>query len=272
MAEVVGTLCQRRGVLCLATYFDTLDLSEAIAHELAVAQFPNRKVPRADWAELPLRGLIGDPFDLERRPVMPAIETLTLRRQRDTGTAAFLPHWCDPAKVATPVGIYGLIPAGEFQPSSVAAWDKENDFDLWRSMVRAYSEEILGEPERDGTQGEPLDYENWSLYRELQAAREKDRITSYRLGIGLDTLTLTATVLTTVVMDDEVFDELFGDAVDVNAEGVLVTASESSSVSERVPLAESSVTNFLASEPMASSGACILECVWRFRNQILARY
>lgn len=36
----------------LATYFDKLDLSEAIAHELAVAQAPNRKVPRADWAEL----------------------------------------------------------------------------------------------------------------------------------------------------------------------------------------------------------------------------
>ncbi|MGK3203213.1 helix-turn-helix domain-containing protein [Amycolatopsis sp. MEPSY49] len=271
LLDVDLTPSNERMTFGLATYFDKLDLSEAIAHELAVAQFPNRKIPRADWAELPLRGLIGDPFDLERRPVMPAIETLTLRRQRDTGKATFLLHWRDPAKVATAAGIYGLIPAGEFQPSSVAAWDKENDFDLWRSMVREYSEEILGEPERDGSQGEPLDYENWSLYRDLQAAREKDRVTAYCLGIGLDTLTLTATVLTVVVMDDDVFDDLFGDAVDVNAEGVLVTASESSSVSEGVPFTESSVTKLLTNEPMASPGACILERAWRFRNQILAR-
>ncbi|MFJ7215653.1 hypothetical protein [Amycolatopsis sp. NPDC098790] len=255
----------------LATYFDKLDLSEAIAHELAVAQFPNRKVPRAGWAELPLRGLIGDPCDLERRPVMPAIETLPLRSQRDTSNATFLLPWRDPAKVATAAGIYGLIPAGEFQPSSVAAWDKENDFDLWRSMVRKYSEESLGEPERDGSQGEPLDYENWPLYRDLQAAREKDRVTTYCLGIGLDTLTLTATVLTAVVMDDDVFDDLYGGAVDVNVEGVLVTAAESSSVSDGVPFTEDSVTRLLTHEPMASPCACSLGHARRFRSQILER-
>jgi hypothetical protein len=152
----------------LATYFDKLDVSEAIAHELAIAPSAQGKKPRADWSELPLRGLIGDPFDLLRRALMPAIETLTLRRQRDTGKATFLLHWRDPAKVATAGGIYGLIPAGEFQPSTIATWDRENDFDLWRSMVREYSEELLGEPERDGSQAEPLNYEEWSLYRSLE--------------------------------------------------------------------------------------------------------
>lgn len=255
----------------LATYFDKLDLSEAIAHELASAQAPNRTTPRADWSELPLRSLIGDPFDLHRRPVMPAIETLTLRRQRNTGKATFLLHWRDPAKVATAAGIYGLIPAGEFQPSSVASWDTENDFDLWRSMVREFSEELLGEPERDGSSGEPLDYDNWSLYRDLQAARVNGRVAVYCLGIGLDTLTLTATVLTVVVMDDDIFDELFGDSVRVNAEGVLITAAESTSVSEGVPFTAENVTRLLTREPMASPGACILDRSWRFRAQILDR-
>ncbi|WP_439381901.1 hypothetical protein [Amycolatopsis lexingtonensis] len=129
--------------------------------------------------------------------------------------------------------------------------------------------EILGEPERDGSQGEPLDYENWSLHRDLQAAREKDRVTAYCLGIGLDTLTLTATVLTVVVIDDDVFDDLFGDAFDVNTEGVLVTSSDSSTVSDGVPFTEDSVNRLLTQEPMASPGVCIPERAWRFREDIL---
>ena len=79
----------------LATYFDKLDLSEAIAHELAIAG------PKPDWSGMPLRALIGDPFDLRRRLVMPAIETLTLRRDRRTGNGTFLLHWRDPAKVGS---------------------------------------------------------------------------------------------------------------------------------------------------------------------------
>jgi hypothetical protein len=139
---------------------------------------------------------------------MPAIETLTLRRDRKTGHATFLLHWRDPAKVATAAGIYGLIPAGEFQPSSIASWDRTNDFDLWRSMVREYSEEILGEPERDRGSGEPLDYDNWPLYRTIQAAQQQGRVSVYCLGVGLDTHTLTATILTVAVFDDDVFDDL----------------------------------------------------------------
>lgn len=253
---------------CFGTYFDKLDVSEAIGHEIAAAHMESEKY-QAKWADLPLRGLIGDPFDFQRRAVMPAIETLTLRRQRGTGDATFLLHWRDPAKVATAAGIYGLIPAGEFQPSSIARWDQENDFDLWRSMVREYSEELLGEPERDGSSGEPLDYENWSLYRTLQNARKEGRVSVYCLGIGLDTLTLTATILTVAVMDDDVFDEQFGESVRINAEGVLVTAPESSTVSEGVPFNEESVRRLLTDEPMASPGACILSRAWRFRDVIL---
>ncbi|MGH3978501.1 MAG: helix-turn-helix domain-containing protein [Pseudonocardiaceae bacterium] len=247
----------------LATYFDKLDLSEAIAHELALAG------PKPDWSVMPLRAMVGDPFDLRRRPVMPAIETLTLRRERRTGTGTFLLHWRDPAKVATAAGIYGLIPAGEFQPSSIASWDRANDFGMWRNMVREYSEELLGEPERDGSQGVPLDYDNWSMYRSLESARRDERVRAYCLGVGLDTLTLTATVLTVVVMDDDVFDSLFGDTVRINTEGVLVAAAESSKVSEGVPFTEASVRRLLNEEPMASPGACILSRAWRFRSVLL---
>ena len=90
---------------------------------------------------------------------------------------------------------------------------------MWRNMVREYSEELLGEPEHDGSQGVPLDYDNWSLYRVLESARRDERVRAYCLGVGLDTLTLTATVLTVVVIDDDVFDSLFGDTLRINTEG-----------------------------------------------------
>ncbi|OLT21697.1 transcriptional regulator [Pseudonocardia sp. CNS-139] len=187
----------------LGTYFDKLDVSEAVGHELALVEGADTGSVVPTWSALPLRGLIGDPFDLRRRYVMPAIETLTLRRDRRTGEATFLLHWRDPAKVATAAGIYGLIPAGEFQPSSIASWDRENDFDLWRSILREYSEEILGEPERDGSSGEPIDYENWPLYRQVREARANGQTSVFCLGVGLDTLTLTATILTVAVFDDD---------------------------------------------------------------------
>jgi hypothetical protein len=198
---------------------------------------------------------------------MPAIETLTLRRDRKTGEATFLLHWRDPAKVATAAGIYGLIPAGEFQPSTIATHDRENDFSLWRSMVREYSEELLGEPERDGSSGEALDY--WPLYRSIEQARTDGRVTPYCLGIGLDTLTLTATILTVTVIDSDVFDELFGNTVDINAEGRLVSAADSTSVTDGVPFDEASVTRLLEDEPMASPGACILSRAYRYREALL---
>jgi hypothetical protein len=225
--------------LGLGSYFDKLDLSEAIAHEIA-----------AGAAHHPLRGLVGDPFDLHRRSVIPAVETLTLRRNRRTGSATFLLHWRDPAKVATTAGIYGLIPGGEFQPSTDAAHDRENDFSLWRGMVREYSEELLGEPERDGSSGAPLDYEAWPLYRGLQQARADGRVRPYCIGAGLDTLTLSATILTVTVIDDDVFDDLFGDAVRVNAEGVLA--------SDGFPFTGECVSRLLRDQPMASPAACAL--------------
>ncbi|WP_026454040.1 helix-turn-helix domain-containing protein [Saccharomonospora iraqiensis] len=252
----------------LGTYFDKLDVSEGLAHETAAAR-PCADHTRSPRPELPLRSLVGDPFDLGRRAVMPAIETLTLRRDRKTGAATFLLHWRDPAKVATAAGIYGLVPAGEFQPSSVAAWDTDNDFDLWHSMVREYSEELLGEPERDGSSGEPLDYDTWPLFRDLDRARADGRLGVYCLGLGLDALTLTATLLTAVVIDDDVFDAQFGDAVRVNAEGVLVASARASTVSEGVPFTGENVRRLVREEPMASPGACLLARAWRFRTELL---
>jgi hypothetical protein len=63
-------------------------------------------------------------------------------------------------------------PAGEFQPSCLAPACMPGDPELWRNSVRGYSEELPGEPEYDGSSGQPVDYERWPLYHAMQCTRE----------------------------------------------------------------------------------------------------
>jgi len=117
-----AALDERRLGFGMAAYFDKLDLSEALGHEMAVACMGVGSLPVAAALDgrLPFRDLVGDPFATDRRAIVPAITTLTIRLRRHPDPPTFLLHWRDPAKVATAAGIYDVIPAGEFQPSSVA--------------------------------------------------------------------------------------------------------------------------------------------------------
>jgi transcriptional regulator with XRE-family HTH domain len=251
----------------LATYFDKLDVSEAIGHEMA--ELRSRKDTQITSRDLPFRSLIDDPFDCHRRAMLPAITTLTLRRGR--GGESFLLHWRDPRKVATAAGVYDVIPAGEFQPSSIAPHDLVNDFDIWRNIVREFSEELLGTPEHDGTRSSPIDYDGWPLYRDLGRARAEGKVSAVCLGAGVDALTLAATILTVVIIDAEVFDELLADAVQVNAEGLTLFGEDGDSSGTGIEFSERNVTRLLENEPMASPGAACLALAWRNRIALLAR-
>jgi hypothetical protein len=257
----------------LATYFDKLDISEAVGHEFAEVWLKlteaDSQVSDVQWKRLPLRRLIGDPFDLKSRAVVPAISTLTLCRDRARGTATFLLHWRDPEKVATAGGLYDVIPAGEFQPSSVAPWDRENDFDLWRNIVREFSEELLGTPEHDGSRSKPINYDGWPFYRSLERARATGKLQAYCFGVGFDALTLAATIPTVVVIDIDSFQEIFGEAVQVNTEGVTVRTLHGQGSASGIPFTEENVKRLLTSEPIASPGAACLALAWQHRELLL---
>lgn len=252
----------------LATYFDKLDLSEALGHEMSLADMTTSHKQDRRWRGLQFRGLVGDPFDFARRAIVPAITTLTLRRRRSHGDATFLLHWRDPSRVATAGGMYDVVPAGEFQPASIAPVDTANDFDLWRNMVREYSEELLGTPEHDGSGSTPLDYEVWPLFRALGKARAEGRVRPFCLGVGLDALTLAATILTVVVIDDDIFHRAFGDIVRANDEGIVVGSD--GSVTEGIPFNERNVRRLLTREPLASPGAACLALAWKHRIALMA--
>ena len=186
------------------SYFDGVNVGEAVAHELAAGG--------SDF-----RSFVGDPRDFSRRPALPAISTLTIRAG---STASFVLHFRDAAKVAHGGGLHQVMPVGVFQPVNDAPGSDANDLDLWRGMVREYSEEFLGRSESYGEDA-PLDYAGWPFYRAMTEAREAGRIRVSCLGIGVDPLTFATDLLTVAVFDPDCFDELFGDLVRTNSEGAI---------------------------------------------------
>jgi transcriptional regulator with XRE-family HTH domain len=112
---LAASLTERRLKFGMAAYFDKLDVSEALGHEFAAACMAVGRVPDSPEelrGRLPFRDLIGDPFDLQRRAVIPAITTLTIRLRRYPAEPSFLLHWRDPERVATAAGIYGRRAGG----------------------------------------------------------------------------------------------------------------------------------------------------------------
>ena len=238
-----------------STYFDKVDVAEALGHEIAMAAMHGS----CTWRDLPYRSLISDPFDLALRAANTSISMLTLRHdvQRDEATFFLLRR--DPAKVLTGGGQYGLVPAGEFQPASISPHSVRTDLDLWRTIVREYSEELLGQP---------VDYERWPFFRAMQQARERRECRVYVFGIALNALSLSATILAVAVIDATAFDRLFHDLAPVNAEGTLATAGTGGH--HGLPFDEETVNRFLNDEPAVSPQvAAILELAWQHRHALL---
>jgi len=250
----------------LSTFFDKLDISEALSHEFAAAMM---KSTSPAWPQLPFRARLSQPFDLLSRMGSTSIATLTIRRSTIDGPHAFFLLGRDPAKVAVGGGQYGVIPAGEFQPSCIAPACMTADLDLWRNIVREYSEELLGQPEHDGSSGQPLDYECWPFYRAMQRARESGHLRAYVLGVVLHALGLNPAIMTAVVIDDVVFEDLFHDLVTVTAEGQVVTSLDNNQSVFGLPFTEATVQRFLAHEPLGGTSAACLALAWRYRERLL---
>lgn len=248
------------------TYFEMLDSCEALAHETAAALLRTGSdghpvVGHPSWRRLPFRKLIGDPFNLGQRTVLPSIDTLTIRRSAGDSASLVL-HRRDSGSVAVAGDMLHVMPCGVFQPSSVLPAAQAADFDLWRNIMREYSEEFLGAPEHDGD-GAPIDYAGTEPFATLDAARRDGRVQVYCLGFGLDALTLVGEILTVAVFDADVYDQLFGDMVTSNSEGTVAAAE--------VPFEEHTVRRLLSGRPhaLAAAAAGCLELAWQHRDVIL---
>jgi hypothetical protein len=171
------------------SYFDGLNTGEAAAHEFGAGDSGV------------LRQAVGDPTDLSRRPANLAISTLTLRN--DGGDLTFPLHWRDPAKVGHAGGLHMVVPVGIFQPGT-----PDERPDLWRAMLREFAEELGGYPEHYERPVDPV------FADAMSGAR------AWVLGLGTDPLTYATDLLTAVVIEADVYDELFGAAAG-NDEGMI---------------------------------------------------
>lgn len=244
-------------------YFDGVNIGEALAHELAADRLCSSKASVRQ--RLALRCSVGDPCDLVRRSVMPAITTLTLRRDR-SGKASFLLHWRDPAKVTHAGGLYQVIPSGIFQPADSTPNAEQSDLDIWRCMVREFSEELLGTSEDYSDLGTPVDYNRWPFFRRLNKARESGGLDVFCVGLGVDPLTMVVDILTVAVFDNDIFDATFEHLVTVNAEGRVISGPDATGV----PFTNETVAKFAdGAEPIQSAGAALLKLAWQYRAQLV---
>jgi len=238
-------------------FFDGVDVGGAVAHEYAAAQLPG---PGGQARQQRLRAAIGDPRDLRARPSAIAVAALTLRHDRAAKTATFPLHWRDPKRVGHAGGMVQVIPVGIFQPSGEAPWNEANDFSLWRGLLREFAEELLGADEDHGSETAPIDYDRWPLAARMTAALGDGRIRAYCLGLGADPLTLAMDLLTVVVIDAPLYDELFGTAVSANAEGTVLRPR---------PFDEATVTELIDGHPVQAAGAALLTLAVRHRKVLL---
>ena len=210
-------------------YFDGLDVGEAAAHEFSIGGST-------------LRDAVGDPTDLARRPATLAVAALTLRVDGDD--VSMLLHRREARKVGHAGGMVMVLPVGVFQPAGPG----DQDFDIWRLLIREYSEELLGEPEREGV----VDYAAWPFARAMTEARDEGRARPYVLGLGVDPLTFATDLLVAVAFDADLYDELFAGTVAVNDEGEILGP---------MPLAK-------ADGPMQAAGTALLDLAVRHRADV----
>lgn len=243
-------------------FFESIDTNEALAHETALHHLGRDRhgdlaLAKPSWRRLSFRKLIGDPFDLARRPLMGAIGTLTIRGGESPSVVL---HQRDGARVAGGGSMVHLLPAGIFQPSSVMPECVARDFSLWRNIQREYAEELLGHDEYDGT-GCPIDYEGGEPFITMDAALASGRLRAYCLGITLDALTLSGDILTVVIMEPDLYDELFSAAVDSNSEGAIPART--------IPFEGNTLAHLRDSGCVAPGAAAALHFVWQHRRQLL---
>jgi hypothetical protein len=242
-----------------------LDVGEAAAHEFTDAWLRNGR-KRPSMADLRLRRRIADPFDLSARPMLPSINTLTIRRDPIDGHRMYL-HQRDAAATAVAGGMYHVVPAGVFQPSSLAPAHQANDFSLWRNIQREFSEELLGNPEHDGNAIDPIDYEQDEPFRSFEQARRAGDFRTFVLATVLEPLTLWVEFLTVAVIEAPVFDALFANMVEVNEEGAAVS-TEAGLPTVGIPFT-SDARERLRSEPLSPIGRATIELAWQNRRLLL---
>ncbi len=254
----------RVDIACTSSqYFDMIDVCEAVGHEY-VHHLNDKDVPSRRG--LRLRSEIGDPFDIARRPFVPAIPTLVLLRPA-VGPATFLLHARDGAAAASASGLKHVF-GGQFQPSSRHAIDLAAEADIWLAVARELAEEMLGFTDADGSAGGRISFTDEPL-ASLDQMRRDGHLKIWLLGLGLDPLTLWPDLLTVAVIDNDVFRSRFNDLPTSNSEGVLVGSFSNGKELRGFDFDEQKVEIITSDDRTHPAAAACIRLAWKHRAVIL---
>ena len=197
------------------SYFDKTNYGEYLVYELAHQNRKRTWIQGHSNRDLLLKQL-QEPADYV---ILCGVATLTIIH---TGENLRIIMHLRGDDLGTSMGTLHVIPAGEFQPSSLATISVEKDFNLWKNIMREYAEEILLMEEYDGNSGVPFNYLA-EPFISLEDERAKNNIRPFYLGTGLDPITFQGEILTAVVFKEETFNKIFGKVKTKNNEGIIIT-------------------------------------------------
>ena len=240
--EAKETVCIMKFDKGAAKYFDNFDLGESFGYGVAKWVYAHKKgehdLSRKDICRLKDSGLVRlrtglDPFDLEGRIVTPGVVTLTIRKGKDCSDfPTFFLLRRDDSKVATAQGQLSAVPAGEFQPSTDATVNINNDLDIWKNIMREYTEEFLGKKEAARIAPYEINYCQ-DEYKTLNEALADGRVRAFYLGTTIQPMSLRAEILTVCVFDPVFFDSFFAHIKTTGEEGTIITGRRGSTEGQR---------------------------------------
>lgn len=196
-------------------YFDKINFGEFLVYELAVNCLGKKSGRKSTNRKRLLQHLRG-PSDFV---IFSGICTLTMIF--DGSVLRIVMHKRGKKETAYAMGTYHVIPAGEFQPSCRALNAFGDDFNLWKSIMREYAEELLNMPEHDGNSMVQFNYET-EPFISLERERQHGNIKVFYLGTALDTITFQAEIMTVAVFKKESFDRIFVKIIYENKEGQII--------------------------------------------------
>ena len=247
------------------TYWDGYDSWAALQFEAA---HQLRETAGASLAG-PYRRSLGTPFSLTNRNCAIGISVLTVCRTRK-GPFFYLQRR-GAAQVATMGGMAGLIPAGEFQPSSAAYAAVRSDADIWRCIMREFAEEFLGRQDLTEQRAALADYERESPFRELQRARLNGWVRPSILDIGFDPVSWKAGIRLVCVFDEDAYLDIFRGMQPDGREGPLELSSlhrVGDDPLEGMPFDEETVGRYLKDPTITEAARLCIGLTWKHREKL----
>jgi hypothetical protein len=240
----------------LGDYFDLIDTSEVLGFESASRLAKGRVL---EWAKS-YRAWLADPFALDKRCLIPGLNTLTVR-QSSNGAHFFL-HDRRAENVALSMNAIHVSPAIEFQPSSDLTPSYGADLNIWRTLSTGYVREFLGVTDS----GSARDLASDPAYMALEDARKNGSVTPWFLGIGLDPLTWKAEILLACVFSEETFDSIFSSMIQRNPQGPLLHSRSGAPSLSGLPFSRETVSTYANDRGTLPAGRACLTLAWQARK------